>query len=142
MDKSFDSLQAAVDTKDVDALRDAVTHVSTRAAAPLLARLLTEDWHDSHEDIVFELGLIGDVCAIQPIAAVVAMPPDDIARGGEWGSLHEFQRKCAYALARIGTPESRSALEVLAESADPHLRSYGEEGLEHWPIPYQGDKYA
>ena len=28
--------------------------------APLLAKILLEDWHDSHEDIVFELGLIGN----------------------------------------------------------------------------------
>jgi hypothetical protein len=137
-----DPLQAATDTKDVAALRDAVNHISKRAAAPLLARLLLEDWHDSHEDIVVELGLIGDVCAIESIKTAVATPPDYIVKEGEWGNLHEFQRKCAYALARIESPESRSALEFLAQSADPHLRKYGEEGLEHWPMPYEGNQYA
>lgn len=141
MNETRDPLQAAVDAKDVAALRDAVNHISKRAAAPLLARLLIEDWHDSHEDIVVELGLIGDVCAIEPIQRAVATPPDYIVKEGEWGNLHEFQRKCAYALARIESPKSRSALELLAQSEDPHLRKYGEEGLEHWPMPYQGSQY-
>jgi hypothetical protein len=106
MDESRDSLQAAVETTDIDALRYAVAHASRRSAAPMLARLLVEDWHDSHEDIVLELGLIRDACAIETIEKVLAVPPAGIAKSGEWGNLHEFQRKCACALARIGTPES------------------------------------
>jgi len=142
MFETHETLQAAVEMRDVAALRDAVNHISERAAAPLLAQLLLEDWHDSHEDIVLELGLIGDVCAVESIKTAVATPPDYIVREGEWGNLHEFQRKCAYALARIESHESRTALELLAQSADPHLRKYGEEGLSHWPMPYEGNQYA
>lgn len=104
------------------------------ARAPLLIELLTRGEHERHEDIVFELGLIGDPDAVNAILEAAEEP---FAYLEEWGNLHEFQRKCAYALARIGTTESRTALELLASAADPHLREYGKEGLEHWPLPFK-----
>lgn len=103
-----------------------------KARAPLLIELLGRGGHERLEGVVFELGLIGDPAAVNAI---------EKAAGGsfpyleEWGNLHEFQRKCAYALARIGTTESRAALERLAQHVDPYLREYGQEGLEHWPLP-------
>src|SRR5262245_16907881 len=94
-----------------------------------LSKFLLEDWHEAHEDIAFELGLIGDPCAVEPLSKAARTSFPQLI---EWDNLHEFQRKCAYALARIGTLESRAALEGLAREADPHLREYGEEGLAHW----------
>jgi hypothetical protein len=91
--------------------------------------LLLEDWHDVHEDIVFSIGLDGDESAVDVIAQAVNIPFQHLIR---WGNLHEFQRKCAFALLGIGTPSARSALEVMASSADPFLRQYGEEGLSKW----------
>ncbi len=96
-----------------------------------LSKLLLEDSHDSHEDIAFELGLIGDPCAVEAIAEAVRIPFDHLVK---WNNLHEFQRVCAYALARIGTAEARAVLESLAAQSDPFLRKYGEEGLQHWPF--------
>lgn len=87
-----------------------------------------------HEDIVFELGLIGDPRAIPAIAKAVTIP---FAHLVKWNNLESFQRKCAYALARIETPEARSALEDLARHSDPKLCEYGQEGLQHWPMPYK-----
>lgn len=137
--EDLDFLSAARNVKDVDALRDAVACLTKRSVAPSLAELLLEDWHDSHEDIVLELGLIGDPSTVGSIAKAIHIPFDHLVK---WGNLHEFQRKCAYALARIGTPESRDALEAIAKHSDPNLRAYGEEGLQHWPMPYEGDQYA
>ncbi|MFZ2991214.1 HEAT repeat domain-containing protein [Ideonella sp.] len=94
-----------------------------------LSKLLLDDSHEFHEDIVFELGLIGDRCAISAIAQAVQIPFEHVVN---WNNLHEFQRKCAYALANIGTPESRSVLEALASQSDPYLQKYGREGPEHW----------
>ena len=102
--------------------------------ASALSQFLLEDWHDAHEDIAFELGLIGDPVAVEALSKAVRIP---FAHLVEWGNLQAFQRKCAYALARIGTPESRVALEGLAREADPDLREYGEEGLGKWPLPYR-----
>lgn len=103
---------------------------------PLLTQLLVEEGHDRHEDLVLELGLIGDASAIPAISKAIRIEFLELVR---WNNLHEFQRKCAYALARIGTDASRAALEEIAASADPFLRDYGREGLEHWPMPYRRD---
>lgn len=134
MENPLQQLQAAADSKDVDALRVAVWALKQEpSSVPVLTRLLLEDWHDMHEDIVFELGLVGDPDAVQAIAKAVTVP---FAHLVKWNNLREFQRKCAYALARIGTPESRAELESLTKHSDPHLRKYGREGLETWPLPY------
>lgn len=128
-------LSIASQQRDVDGLRNAVWALEQDwPTSSLLTELLLQDWHDSHEDIVFEIGLIGDPRAVDAIKASAISP---FAYLEEWGNKHEFQRKCAYALARIGTVESRSALEELAQSEDEHIREYGEEGLEHWPMPYE-----
>jgi HEAT repeat protein len=129
------ALSVASRNRDVDALRDAVASLNQDVSAvPLLTQLLLENWHDSHEDIVFELGLIGDSRAVESIAKAITIPFDHLV---QWGNLQEFQRKCAYALARIGTPESRSVLEALSKHSDASLRAYGEEGLRNWPLKYQ-----
>lgn len=109
---------------------------SDRSRVPLLIELMAMDDHDFHEDIVFELGLLGEPAAIPTLVKAVEEPPQYIVDSGEWGSLHEFQRKCAYALARIGTLESRLALEYLSRHANHYLREYGQEGLRHWPMTY------
>lgn len=101
---------------------------------PLLTELLLEEGHDRHEDLVFELGLIGDPRAVPSISKAIKIHFSELVK---WNNLHEFQRKCAYALARIGTDTSRDALEEIATSDDPFLRECGLEGLEHWPMPYQ-----
>ena len=120
---------------DVDALcaaLDALPEGETRA--PLLIRLLGLAGHERHEDIVFELGLLGDPSAVPAVLKAALIPFPYVE---EWGNLHELQRKCAYALARIGTAESRAALEQLAKHSDPYLREYGEEGLGVWPLPFK-----
>lgn len=101
---------------------------------PALLELLVEQGHDRYEDIALELGLIGDPRAVPALAKAVNIPFAELVR---WDNLREFQRKCAYSLARIGTNESKTALEDMARSADPHIREYGEEGLSHWPLPFK-----
>jgi HEAT repeat protein len=101
---------------------------------PALLELLVEEGHDRHEDIVFELGLMGDPRAVAAIAKAVKIPFVELVR---WDNLREFQRKCAYALARIGTNESKAVLEEMARSSDPDIREYGEEGLSYWPLPFK-----
>ena len=121
--KTVEVLCAQLDAASEDASR-----------APLLIELLGRGGHERHEDIVFELGLIGDSAATVAIARAAEQPFPYLEA---WGNLHEFQRKCAYALARIGTDESLVRLQHLARSADAHLREYGAEGLEHWPMPFK-----
>jgi HEAT repeat protein len=120
---------------DADALCAALDALPEgEARVPLLVKLLGRGGHERHEDIVFELGLLGSPAAVPAIAKAVVDPFPYI---DEWGNLHEFQRKCAYALARIGTLESRAVLEDLAKHSDPCLREYGDDGLDHWPLPFK-----
>jgi hypothetical protein len=127
-------MASSKDVASLEAKLDSLTE-NDRSRVPLLLELLMLDGHDRHEDIVFDLGIFGDSGAIPAIAKVVEEPPSYIAEAGQW-TLHPFQRKCAYALARIGTLESRQVLEHLAGHADPALREYGNEGLSNWPMPY------
>lgn len=136
--ENLNLLLAAKNEKNVDALREAVAHISKRAAAPILAELLPEDWHDSHEDIVVELGLTGDTSSTIPIAKTILIPFNHLIK---WGNFYEFQHKCAYALARIGTPDSQVELTAIAKHADSYLKAYGEEGLQHWPMACDGNEY-
>lgn len=76
-------------TDELDALQEG------DARAPFLIELLGRAGHERHEDIVFELGLIGSPSAVSAIARAATSPYPYIE---EWGNLHEFQRKCAYAL--------------------------------------------
>jgi PBS lyase HEAT-like repeat len=119
--------------KDVAELKTVEEAIAARDPVAL-SRLLLDDSHESHEDIVFELGLIGDPCAVSAITKAVRI---SFAHLTKWNNLHEFQRKCAYALARIGTPESRAALESLVAESDPFLKEYGKEGLQNWPMPFE-----
>lgn len=135
MDK-LDRLATAANDKDNDALRRALANIDEDVSfAPILAHLLLEGWHDAHEDIVVKLGLIGHHGAVEAISKAAMTP---FARLVQRNNLHRFQRRCAYALARIGTVQARAALEDLAASGEPHLREYAQEGLAMWPLPYPG----
>jgi hypothetical protein len=119
--------------KDSVALRASLTS-DAQIPVPVLCELLMEHWHDLHEDIVFELGLIGDPAAVDTIRRAASVPFESLVK---WGNLSEFQRKCTYALARIASQESHQALELLALSEGSQLREYALEGLAHWPLPYR-----
>ncbi|NVD97470.1 HEAT repeat domain-containing protein [Massilia sp. BJB1822] len=121
-------------SRDADELSETVCAVNRDfSTAPLLAHILLEDWHRSHENIVFELGLIGNPSVVDAIASAARTKFKSLV---EWDRWCRFQRECAFALARIGTNESRAALEEMVRSEDAHLRQVGEEGLSYWPMPY------
>jgi PBS lyase HEAT-like repeat len=125
-------LETAVAKRDAAAMWTAVPAVEKCLdAVPILAEQLLADWHECHEDIVFTLGLMRDPRAIDAISKAILIQFDCLIK---WNNLHEFQRKCAYALARIGTEESRAALTALARHSDTHLQEYAKEGLEHWVL--------
>ncbi|WCD77873.1 hypothetical protein [Pseudomonas sp. TUM22785] len=137
MNTALDLFHSAVHAREIDAVLKSLASLNDQATAPLLAKLLLEHWHEAHEDIVFELGLIGEPGTTAAIARAAEMRFEYLI---DWDSLHVFQRKCAYALARIGTTESKVALELVAKHSDPMLREYGQKGLDHWPIPYKGNR--
>ena len=77
-------------------------------------RLLGEE----HEDIVFEFGVIRENCATFAIAEAAQKNSEYLIR---WGNLEEFQCKCACALWRIGSSDSKVALELMAQQSNPGL---------------------
>jgi HEAT repeat protein len=124
------ALETAVAERDAAAMWTVVPAVEDCCeAVPMLAEQLLVDWHESHEDIVFTLGVIGDPRAVEAISKAILIHFESLVK---WNNLREFQRKCAYALARIGTEASRAALVVLTEHPDVQLQEYANEGLEHW----------
>ena len=130
---SHEDVLIALRAEDGAALRAALTG-DAPVPVPILCDLLPRHWHDLHEDIVFKLGLIGNPAAVDSISGAAAIPFESLV---QWGNFAEFQRKCAFALARIATEESHLALEMLAESDDPNLREFALEGLAHWPLPHR-----
>lgn len=56
-------------------------------SVPLLTELLLEEGHDRHEDLVFELGLIGDPRAVPLILKVIKVHFPELVK---WNNLHEF----------------------------------------------------
>lgn len=125
-------VEHAIKSKDAEAFSEALRYIQDRKIlVSIFSSVLLDDWHEAHEDIVFELGLIRDPRATNAIVTAATIPFQYLI---DWGNLHEFQRKCAYALARIGTEESKKALEVLSQNLDPYISNYGHEGLEYWPL--------
>lgn len=126
------AVKAAIECKDAVALIKSLSKVNDREClAPLLTSILLDEWHEMHEEIVFELGLIGDPVATNAIEDVAPVKFEYLVK---WNNLHEFQRKCAYSLARIGTDDSRKALERLSQNSDPYISEYAREGLAKWPL--------
>ncbi|WP_060498908.1 hypothetical protein [Pseudomonas sp. NBRC 111133] len=130
----YEKTESALRAKDSAAFWAALVGIDAQIAAPLLAKLLLEEWHEEHEEIVFELGLIGGNCATSAITEAAQKNFEHLIR---WGNLEEFKRKCAYALARIGSSDSKLALELMTRQLDPSLSRYAEEGLKHWPMPVE-----
>ena len=125
------NIAGAERARDPTALRDALYPIE-RVSGSTLGRLLLEEWHDSQEDIVFELGQRRARDAVRIIEKAAATPFQLLDDGAD--GLSQFKRKCAYALAYIGTEESRLALERFVSSDDPDLREFGGECLPKWPI--------
>jgi len=96
--------------------------------ASLLAALLLESWHHSHEDLAHALERLRDPATVDILARAAVMKHDYLA----YDDSHAFARKCAWALADIGTPAARSHLERLAHHADPELAAYAQERLANW----------
>ena len=85
---------------------------------PLICKLITEDWHEEHEDLVSSLQDLKDERSIDAIKIALNMDFPYLRR---WSNEDAFHRKCTWALADIGTEKAREVLKQLSNSDDSEL---------------------
>lgn len=78
----------------------------------IFCRLLTENWHHSHEDIVMLLEEIKDPASVEILyETAIKIPSHDDGRS--------LAKKCIWALGTINTKSSREKLLLLKKLNDP-----------------------
>jgi hypothetical protein len=129
----LESIGAAKASRSDKALFEAMLRVfrdgPTRELVPALCELVLEDWHEQHEDVVLVLQELRDGRAAESLYRAASMRFDHLDR---WNNLREFQRKCTWALADIGSEDARAYLRELAHVDDEELAGYAQRRLDRW----------
>jgi hypothetical protein len=118
------ALQTALSAGDATAV-ESIFHMGFTqdlfdgSTVPVLCQYLTETWHRQHEDIARLLQGLKDPRSIQPLADAMHIHCDYWIDGGD-----AFIRKCAYAIADIGTPEAKAKLQLLAKDSNAIVKKY------------------
>lgn len=100
----------------------------TVEVALILAELVVQPWHHSHQNIALALQDLRAAETADALAAAALMKPDYL----DFDDSHAFARKCTWALADIGTPKARRHLESLSRCVDPEIASYAQRRLDYW----------
>ncbi|WP_340118389.1 hypothetical protein [Pelagibius sp. 7325] len=98
--------------------------------APLNA-LLTEDWHENHEDFAVALMELRDPSSIDPLYQVALMDLDYLA----YDEACALAAKCCWALGAINTDAAIGKLRALAESENPAKAAAAKRQLRHQQRP-------
>jgi hypothetical protein len=109
----------------IDACRRAGWH---GAMVPALVALLEAAWHREHEAIARALQDLAPHEAVAALEHAARAELPYLKHDGFYG----LARTCTWALADIGTPEAREALERLMKEAAPLVASYAHQRLMHW----------
>jgi hypothetical protein len=129
-------LEAAIDSKNGRELEAAIAPLWRTEISPelqcevcrLLISIIDATWHRCHEDAVQEIQRLhckDAVLALERTAhAVHAYLSYDEVFG--------LARKCTWALADIGTPDARQALERLSRSSNPLIAGYAKKRIDRW----------
>jgi hypothetical protein len=89
----------------------------------VFCKLLKEEWHYTHEDIVTMLAEIKDPSSVTCLFEMsLRIPNYDDARS--------LAKKCIWALRAIGTLEARTKLELLSKSDDKLIRKEAKFAIE------------
>jgi tetratricopeptide (TPR) repeat protein len=132
LENPIDRLKKAIKDKNGDEIESVLPKIDKnekcKAYVDVLIELLGCDWHSRHEDIALELQRIKDPRAI-PILRQTA------ERKFEYLSYVDSQalaRKCIWALADIGTDDSKTALTEISCLSDKVISGYAKERLDCW----------
>jgi hypothetical protein len=124
------AIESRNDSDLVTALSSAFSQ-APRELVPDLCRVLTENWHEQHEDIVLLLQDLKDERAVAALFEASQMTFQHLI---QWNNVHEFQRKCTWALADIGSERAKQRLSDLVGGRDETLAAYAKERLSNWDI--------
>lgn len=114
-------LEAAIATRNGDVVEAAlwlarVSDMPQEAYFMLACRLLTQDWHHCHEELISEFQEAEDPRAVVPLRHAIDLKPR--LRYLEYDDYGSYYKKCLWALTEIGTPE---AIAVIRDCADSHI---------------------
>ena len=97
-----------------------------REYVDILNVVLNVSWHCRHEDVVNALQDLKDPKSIDPLFQAATTEYEYLLFDEE----RSLARKCTWALADIGTPESKSKLELLSGSSNPYISKYATKRLQ------------
>lgn len=133
-EKVLNNLQNAIETSSADTAESAVTSVHEFGYhpdfVPYLIELLEVNWHYRHEDIVLALQWTKDNRATKTLLKTAERKFDYL----EYDNSYALARKCTWALADIGTEESKQALIKLSQGHDEEVAVYALKRLDTWEV--------
>jgi len=125
-------LRQAVDAKsqvDVElALMVCSSFGYSEAHLALLLLLAETDWHHSHEDVAWMLGIIGNAKAVPDLVHLATWVPDYL----EWDDARALGVKAVWSLYKIHSDSARKALEGLAVDPNELISKNAKERLQNW----------
>ena len=83
----------------------------------LLHELAFVDWHISHEDVAWELDMIGSVASVPYLKHLAVWIPDHLA----WDEHRALSTKAVWGIAKMDHPVAREAIIELSHNPDPHV---------------------
>jgi hypothetical protein len=132
MEPSLRELHSAIEAKDGErvelALDECFRAGFTREHVPALVGLLGQTWHSRHEDVVLALQGLKDPRAVDALYVEAHASYEYL----DYDDTYGLARKCAWALADIGTPEAKARLEALAREDNKLVAGYARKRLARW----------
>jgi hypothetical protein len=95
---------------------------------PALILLAEGPWHQRHEDVVRAIQQLRSPDAVDALERTAFSVHEYLAYDEDFS----LARKCAWALADIGTPEAQHALGRLAACNNSIIASYAQKRLDNW----------
>jgi hypothetical protein len=125
-------LQSAVASSNDEEAEWALAFAWQVGLHPILCNVLIElaeaPWHMRHEDVVQAIQQLRCDSAVEALQRTARSQYDYLGYDEFFG----LARKCTWALADIGTPEAKEALERLADSENALIVGYARKRLVHW----------
>jgi len=125
-------LENAKNSQNPDDVEDAINAAwnggMKREYLPILLDLLRKTDHFRHEDIVNALQELKDPDSIDVLHETATKKYSYYISDSEF----PLARKCIWALADIGTPESKESLKLLSLHSNQEVASYAKKRISRW----------